>query len=182
MSQCHVQTPGCTVQPAAAHTPVDGSTQCADKPPVIGSTTHLHSSSVRNGGDVSASVGVDRLPAADENAPPRIRAGLGPLDWRSQSSWNRKTPRAWTMAQQSSGEFASANPTKGEEDARVQEHGIRAKISLNPRSHLYPAISGYRKRLSGNHVNGQAFLKSFDAVKRDRVTDALFMALHQISR
>ena len=32
------------------------------------------SSSVRNGGDVSASVGVDRLPAADENAPPRIRA------------------------------------------------------------------------------------------------------------
>jgi hypothetical protein len=40
------------------------------------------------------------------------------------------------MAQQSSGEFASANPTKGEEDARVQERGIRAKISLNPRSHL----------------------------------------------
>jgi hypothetical protein len=36
------------------------------------------------------------------------------------------------MAQQSSGEFASANPTKGEEDARVQERGIRAKISLNP--------------------------------------------------
>ena len=36
----------------------------------------------------------------------------------------------------SSGEFASANPTKGEEDARVQERGIRAKISLNPRSHL----------------------------------------------
>jgi hypothetical protein len=28
--------------------------------------------------------------------------------------------------------------------------------------------------LSGNHVYGQAFLKSFDAVKRDRVTDALF--------
>jgi hypothetical protein len=44
---------------------------------------------------------------------------------------------------------------------------------------LYP---GYRKRLSGNHVYGQAFLKSFDAVKRDRVTDALFIALHQISR
>jgi hypothetical protein len=40
------------------------------------------------------------------------------------------------MAQQSSGEFASANPTKREEDARVQERGIRAKISLNPRSHL----------------------------------------------
>src|ERR1700738_1690224 len=40
------------------------------------------------------------------------------------------------MAQQSSGEFASANPTKGEEDARVQERGIRAKISLNPRSHI----------------------------------------------
>src|SRR5580700_851864 len=35
------------------------------------------------------------------------------------------------MAQQSSGEFASANPTKGEEDARVQERGIRAKISLS---------------------------------------------------
>jgi hypothetical protein len=32
------------------------------------------------------------------------------------------------MAQQSSGEFASANPAKGEEDARVQERGIRAKI------------------------------------------------------
>src|ERR1700737_2451166 len=40
------------------------------------------------------------------------------------------------MAQQSSGEFASDNPTKGKEDARVQERGIRAKISLNPRSHL----------------------------------------------
>src|ERR1700730_16923929 len=40
------------------------------------------------------------------------------------------------MAQQSSGEFASANPTKREENARVQERGIRAKISLNPRSHL----------------------------------------------
>jgi hypothetical protein len=40
------------------------------------------------------------------------------------------------MAQQSSGEFASTDPTKGEEDARVQERGIRAKISLNPRSHL----------------------------------------------
>jgi hypothetical protein len=35
------------------------------------------------------------------------------------------------MAQQSSGEFASADPTKGEEDARVQERGIRAKISLS---------------------------------------------------
>jgi hypothetical protein len=40
------------------------------------------------------------------------------------------------MAQQSRGEFASPNPTKGEEDARVQERGIRAKISLKPRSHL----------------------------------------------
>jgi hypothetical protein len=35
------------------------------------------------------------------------------------------------MAQQSSREFASANPKKGEKDARVQERGIRAKISLN---------------------------------------------------
>jgi len=32
------------------------------------------------------------------------------------------------MAQQSSGEFAPADPTKGEEDARVQERGIRTKI------------------------------------------------------
>jgi hypothetical protein len=40
------------------------------------------------------------------------------------------------MAQQPSGELASTDPTKGEEDARVQERGIRAKISLNPRSHL----------------------------------------------
>jgi transposase-like protein len=30
----------------------------------------------------------------------------------------------------------SHQPTKGEEDARVQERGIRAKISLNPRSHI----------------------------------------------
>src|SRR3984893_6755036 len=57
-------------------------------------------------------------------------------DYRLPLGTNRKTPRAWPMAQQSSGEFASANPTKGEEDARVQECGIRAKISLNPRSHL----------------------------------------------
>src|ERR1700730_4443442 len=35
------------------------------------------------------------------------------------------------MAQQSSGEFASANPTKGEEDARAQERGFRAKISVS---------------------------------------------------
>jgi hypothetical protein len=34
------------------------------------------------------------------------------------------------MAQQSSGELAYANPTKGVEDASVQERGIRAKISL----------------------------------------------------
>ena len=34
---------------------------------------------------------------------------------RSQSSWNCKTPRAWPTAQQSSREFASADPTKGEE-------------------------------------------------------------------
>ena len=34
------------------------------------------------------------------------------------------------------GRFASANPTKGEGDARVQERRIGAKISLNPRSHL----------------------------------------------
>jgi hypothetical protein len=55
---------------------------------------------------------------------------------QSQSSWDRKTPRAWPMAQQSSGEFASANPTKGEEDARVQELGLSPEISLNSRSHL----------------------------------------------
>ena len=58
--------------------------------------------------------------------------------------------------------------------------------SMDPRKDFsqpaQPSISGYRKRLSGNHVYGQAFLKSFDAVKRDRVIDALFMALHQISR
>src|SRR5208282_6878917 len=41
----------------------------------------------------------------------------------SQSSWDRKTPRTRSMAQQSSGEFASADPTNGEEDARVQERG-----------------------------------------------------------
>jgi hypothetical protein len=35
------------------------------------------------------------------------------------------------MAQQSGGEFASTDPTQGEEDARVQEHGIRAKISVS---------------------------------------------------
>ena len=40
------------------------------------------------------------------------------------------------MAQQSRREFASANPTKGAQDARVQERGIRAKISLNPRPDL----------------------------------------------
>ena len=35
------------------------------------------------------------------------------------------------MAQQSGGEFASADPTKGEENAGLRERGIRAKISLN---------------------------------------------------
>ena len=35
------------------------------------------------------------------------------------------------MAQQPGGEFASAKPTKGEENAGFQERGIRAKIALN---------------------------------------------------
>src|SRR5450759_271283 len=35
------------------------------------------------------------------------------------------------MAQQSSGEFASTDPTTRAQDARVQERGIRAKISLS---------------------------------------------------
>ena len=65
-----------------------------------------------------------------------VKDDLRSLQCSGAGSWDRKTPRAWPMAQQSSGEFASANPTKGEEDARVQERGIRAKISLNPRSHL----------------------------------------------
>jgi transposase-like protein len=40
------------------------------------------------------------------------------------------------MAQQSSGEFASTDPTTRTQDAMFQERGIRAKISLNPRGHL----------------------------------------------
>jgi hypothetical protein len=36
------------------------------------------------------------------------------------------------MAKQSRGELASADPTNGEEDAKIQERGIRAKVSLNP--------------------------------------------------
>src|ERR1700730_10020517 len=40
------------------------------------------------------------------------------------------------MAQQSSGECASANPTREEEDARVQERWIRAKISFRACSSL----------------------------------------------
>jgi hypothetical protein len=47
------------------------------------------------------------------------------LNWESQIIGTR------AMAQQSGGEFASANPTKGEENAGFQERGIRAKISLN---------------------------------------------------
>ena len=35
------------------------------------------------------------------------------------------------MAQQPSGEFASTDPTKGEEDARVRERRVGAKISLS---------------------------------------------------
>jgi DDE domain len=68
--------------------------------------------------------------AHDRLAPVRRRLPPQPVILESQNA------TAWPMAQQSSGEFASANPTKGEEDARVQECGIRAKISLNPRSHL----------------------------------------------
>ena len=49
----------------------------------------------------------------------------------SQSSRDRKTPCTWSMAQQPSGEFASTDPKKREEDARVPERGIRAKISLS---------------------------------------------------
>jgi hypothetical protein len=40
------------------------------------------------------------------------------------------------MAQQSGGEFASANPKKRKENAGLQERGIRAKISLNARRRL----------------------------------------------
>jgi hypothetical protein len=42
-----------------------------------------------------------------------------------------EAPRAWSMAQQSSREFASADSKKGAEDARVQERRIYAKVSLN---------------------------------------------------
>jgi hypothetical protein len=55
------------------------------------------------------------------------------------------------MAQQSSGEFASADPTKGEEDARVQERGIRAKISLNTCSN-----TKYLQRPTSSHVSKNA--------------------------
>jgi hypothetical protein len=55
------------------------------------------------------------------------------------------------MAQQSSGEFASANPTKGEEDARVQERGIRAKISLSACSN-----TKYLQRPTPSHLNKNA--------------------------
>jgi hypothetical protein len=55
------------------------------------------------------------------------------------------------MAQQSSGEFASANPTKGEEDARVQERGIRAKISLSACSN-----TKYLQRPTPSHLSKNA--------------------------
>ena len=40
------------------------------------------------------------------------------------------------MAQQSSREFASTDPTTRIQDAAFQERRVSAKISLNPRSHL----------------------------------------------
>ncbi len=49
----------------------------------------------------------------------------------------------------------------------------------------YPMLTKSQS-LSGDHVDGQEFLNSFDAVKLDRVIAALmfvlFMAQHQISR
>ena len=44
--------------------------------------------------------------------------------------------RARSMAQQSSREFASTDPTTRTQDARFQERRVSAKISLNPRSDL----------------------------------------------
>ena len=51
-------------------------------------------------------------------------------------SWDRKTPRAWSMAQQSSREFASTDPTTRIQDAGFQVSGVCPKISLNSRSDL----------------------------------------------
>ena len=58
------------------------------------------------------------------------------------------------MAQQSSGEFTSANPTTRTQDAGVQERGIRAKISLSACSNTQyfqrPASSDLSKNAPSN--------------------------------
>ena len=45
-------------------------------------------------------------------------------------SWDRKTPRARSMAQQPSREFASTDPTTRTQDAEFQERRFSAKISF----------------------------------------------------
>ena len=50
--------------------------------------------------------------------------------------WNREAPRTRSMAQQPSGELASADPTTGTQDAGLQNPRICLTISLNPCSRL----------------------------------------------
>jgi hypothetical protein len=73
------------------------------------------------------------------------RRGLGGVELveRSATRWTFSASER-PMSQQSSREFASADPTKGEEDARIQERGIRAKISLT-------ACSSLQQRLTSSH-------------------------------
>src|SRR5262249_37718440 len=71
---------------------------------------------------------------------------------RSQRSWNRKTPRARSMAQQPSRELPSADPAARAEDAGFQESGLSPEISLNARSRIQylqrPAPSDFSKNAS----------------------------------
>jgi hypothetical protein len=57
------------------------------------------------------------------------------------------------MAQQLNGEFASANPTNGMQDVRLQKPRIRPNISLNKRRNLQhferPATLALRNYVPG---------------------------------
>src|SRR5215470_2491761 len=83
------------------------------------------------------------------------------------------------MAQQPSGELASTNPTKGTQDAGVQECGISPTISVRPCCHLQhlqrPAAPHLSKDAPGIPSLGHADLA------RGRGRSVIAIVVHDLS-
>jgi hypothetical protein len=100
--------------------------------------------------------GVETDAQASQETPLRSGADgdgrLAFLQRRGTRPWDRRSPRAWPMAKQPRRELASTNPSKGAQDATIQESGFSTEISLHSRSGLQHI---QRPRPSYNEANVQ---------------------------